>query len=564
MGKSCSVLLFIFVYSFSAISMEMKIDEKRTIVRVVVDKKLKTLAYYDDNSGVTKIIIRDPQSQVKEFYIFEWNDNAVKERIEKFLQEIPSDNYTPNILGLEAEFYIAQRTFGFDLFQIKFQNFPLEKTTIICFNMSNFYNKFLFPIRILSSTEHYYRENELAYISYNARMYFNKHSIFEKDKMYFDQVEGMDSYAKELESRGVKRDILFKYLPNNYFITPEIEMSNIVKKIVFDQDFSSIEFIKTKVQTYTSKQTGSKTLGEQMELGKFPLSSNILKHLMEKLKNVSNLTLEERKYIISAVLNSTDLFNGKYRSNIGINNGQETGDLQHFSFITKIAMNDFLSQEVESTQIDANELVENFFNKFNPTFQEYVKKFQIPVLFYAAQFILENPLNDPANLLSNSRRRKLIMNLLDLNKDIHDPLDVTIKIDQFANNYLVKLASYDVHHSFSSAKSAQEKCKVLEQYLKLANNADGTIFTQEFLDQNIGALALGEGLTFDFPILTNEYDTCLNLMLHLCNQKNQINKNDDDLELEIDSDCQILVEMAWLINQIAEQTILLDKIQDSN
>lgn len=565
MKKTCCFLVLGFAFSFSSNAMEKeKIEEKKSIVRVVVDKKLMTQACYNEDTGTTKILIRDPKSKVKEFYIFQPTVEILKRKAQEIINKIPTNQDHNDIKIAATAFYTAFRN-DRTSFSIVFKE-PIninKNQLVVSLSNSFLIEKLLGPLQIGIFRSPEVKPFESYNLTDNVAKYLRSFKISEEHglQLFFD-LEKMDIFAKDLESYGVNRQILFKYLPSSLFITPENEMSEIVKKIVLDHDFSTAESIKLKIQSYVSKETGPKTLGEQFVIGKFPLDSNILSLLNEKLKNTPNISDVERKNIISTALNLTELFTGRYRSNIGVNLTQETGDLEHFSILTKEAINDFISQEVEHFETDIIELFENFFNQFSSSFKENVQKYNVPVYLYAAKFILENPKNDPGNYLSNPYRRKLIINLLNASKAYgKDSFGIDINLNSFIYSNLAKLNSYDVHHSLKIAKSTQEKCKILEQYLIAADMADKCTFTQESLNQNIGAIALGEGLTFDFPILTKEYETCVNLRFHLCEQKNQLNSNEEDLVLEKDADCSIISEMAELINQIAEQSVLLEKNQ---
>lgn len=558
---SCALGITILSVTADALWMNhtWAMDAKPNAIRVIVDKTLMTQVQINDATGEIKFIVRDPKSQVKEFYFYNLGIDLAKleKDVRDFYEKIPFIVDDNGIKGIRSAFYTFLNG-----------KFTLMTHSTIFFSMKKIDGRFsaIYP------TEVKYGHQEFWSNSY----YYEDEKIFfrEKNKNFAIlppplNLQAMDKTVKELEQLGVNREILFKYVPGNLLITPENEMRQIVKETIkkFDFSFQSektqdypnvLQTLLERIMNYKSEKSGSKTLGEQIKIGNFPIESEILLYLVERLKMESS-SLDEKsiKNILYTALELSNLGNGKYRLTQQSTIDQ---DVANFAYAIENAVDLYIIEnDYDILDLTGDKNLEQFFQQFQARVKDFSSQKKIPVEYYFAKNILSNPKFD----ISDKKVRVLLISLLrKIEENMVDPNNnQNLNLPQFAFDHLAKLNSYEIHDNFKNAPTNVEKCNVLKKYLCEIQQSDRNTFSQELIDQNIGSIALGEGLTFDFPILTNDAETCVHLMFHLCGQKSELNPALENVEIVKDENCTLIEEMASLIQQISQHSILLEKLE---
>lgn len=585
-------ILFFFGMSVNSMEEVIKKEETQKVKsggRVVIDRELKTQVIYNDNDGEVKIIIRDPNSKVKEIKFYTLlNVENFKQKIVEFFKRIPE---------LPQVFFDKKYYFGYELQSSLFDVKNLQDPNKQQINFKNelkpnsisFHGSFLKTQEIkIKRTGSYSRDNiedyeknsEKELLTFNSavfKKYKNERTfhfasvqahylstLLSEESSTIATLEIMDQKFEELTSQGVNREILFKYIPSEVLIIPESEMMEIIENIVKNHDFSlninHLQEIQNKINNYKDKSIGQKPLSEQLSIGNFPIDRVLLNNLKKLLENDQLESTQLLNLVNTAIsLDPENISTGKFRSQT------ENFDKINSNFLYLVKLIDkkialFIESDIMGVYGNDDHLA-NFFeelNKINPNLKTFIEKNNISIPYYFAKHIL----NNKKNLIIDTHIRSFVVSLLKkINQKDVDPLDLSKNLIQFANDYLPKLLSFDLQDKLKSTQNQKQRCTILEEYLTVIDKADRKIFTQENIDQNIGAMALGEGLLFDFSILTNNIDTCFNLRDFLYDQKKELDHSLTTVELDFDPNCTIINDMAFLLDEISTHTKLLDEIQ---
>lgn len=590
-------------YCFHASSMEVEPTSKSKVTtkkskRVIIDKELMTQVYYDDEIGEVKILIRDPKSKIKELVFYSQSPEMVRQNLTEIFRSWEKVNVlSPNkkeqgvamVITSMFEFHsktsrkqeesltfigaLNKNVASPNIVTYKNKKIKFNKMKInpiwIEFQSFGFFTKDSKEINL----EDYFKNNKVVPNVNSAQINFLYNILTDKEEEAPLTVESMDKLANQLMSQGVNREILFKYVPGNLFITPEREMRAIVNKIIHEHDFKSeakkdhLDEIKFKINNYKSKETGPTLLEKQLLKGHFPLESSILEGLSARLNEINQDEMIEKNNIINTALSLTMLFSGDFRDNAqseDMRREDSEKDLMRFATFLKEKIDLYL--ETQTYNLDFLEIIKGLseeLGQLNPMIDLIISLNQIPQTYY----IIQNLLEKNRNSIHSPKMRQLITDLIVLLKNQirmlkleRDPLDHSKNLISYVDEMLVKLSSFDVHEKLANAKDKIERCSILHQYLKEVDNADRSVFSQELVDKNIGAIALGEGLTFDFSINTKELETCVNLQFYLYDQKKELDPEISTMEIERDDDCTLLFEMGSLINEISHHTKLLEEI----
>lgn len=491
--------------------------------RRIVDEALKCIVHYNEKNEVVKVDLRDPNSKIKVIIPDEIEPKARKILINKlhsYLLDVCKSGYDPKNPKMIC--FIENIFFNFDknkqILTVKNNHLELLRnsqveTKFTCNNTHIVIEKFV--------------ETNIHKV------------LFENDSTKLKKnIETLDSLIKG----GVSLTLLQKYFPpeEDESYLPIEFVENTIRKIVLDQLNQNqgpeelVNSIYQQIENHTAPELGKRKLSTDLNILQFPLHEFLFR-LMGYQEYVQKNKIEASLQIANNFSNSA----------------KDSLTKLKLAKVASLGIDAFLEQKKMSDD-SAKDLLESFFQNY-PQLENVFKQSKIPYGYYFAKYFLKQQLIDTEN------DRKRINDFLSLIKsgefDLNEP---SLDLQNFAKNERAKLVSYEVHKNFAKACSKDDKCCVLKEYLTLIDKADRSQFTQEQVNNNIGALALGDGGTFDFDIITNDSATCDNLLFEIARKHKILDPKLDEIDVPEIPNCSIIENMADLLVQINELTKIME------